>query len=178
MLDLIIRNGKVVDGSGLPAFVADVGVKDGVIAKVGRVHEQAAHTVDATNKVVAPEFIDPHTHFDAQLLWDSAAKQARRTRGHHDCAGQLLPVIGAPLKDLGIAKLVGMFNQIKEMPHKAFAEGVEWNWKPLMSLSRASAKIWTSMSRPWSFGVLRLWVMSESARRTATKTKPMRCVRS
>ena len=51
-MDLIIKNGKVVDGSGLPAFVADVGVKDGVIVKVGRVHEEAARTVDATNKVV------------------------------------------------------------------------------------------------------------------------------
>ena len=68
MFDLVIKNGKVVDGSGLPGFVADVAIKDGVIVKIGRVHEAGETTVDASGLVVAPGFIDPHTHFDAQLL--------------------------------------------------------------------------------------------------------------
>ena len=76
MYDLIIRNGRIVDGSGLPAYTADIAVKDGRIAKLGRVEGDAERVVDATGRVVTPGFIDPHTHFDAQLLWDGYAKPA------------------------------------------------------------------------------------------------------
>ena len=93
MLDLIIKNGKVVDGSGLPAFVADVGVKDGVIVKLGAcMNSRAQSTPQQSGRT---GFIDPHTHFDAQLLVGWRRQAGHRTRGHHDCAGQLLPVIGA-----------------------------------------------------------------------------------
>ena len=161
MLDLIIKNGKVVDGSGLPAFVADVGVKDGVIVKVGRVHEAAAHTVDATGKVVAPGFIDPHTHFDAQLLWDGAAKPAIEhgvtTIVPGNCSLSL-----APLKAEHRMKLVGMFNQIEEMPHKAFAEGVEWNWETFDEfVARIGKDLDINVAPLVGHSVLRLWVMGD-----------------
>jgi len=76
MLDLIIRNGRIVDGSGEPAFMGDVGIADGRIVAVGEVTDEAKQEIDAQGKVVAPGFIDPHTHFDAQLLWDGYAKPA------------------------------------------------------------------------------------------------------
>ena len=63
--DLLVRCGRVVDGSGLPSFVADVGVKDGKIAEVGRLKGNAAKTIDADGLAVAPGFIDHHTHLDA-----------------------------------------------------------------------------------------------------------------
>ena len=75
-MDLIIRNGTIVDGSGLPAYTGDVAVDKGRIVRVGHVDGNATTEIDATGKVVSPGFIDPHTHFDAQLLWDGAAKPA------------------------------------------------------------------------------------------------------
>ncbi len=68
MYDLVIRNGTVVDGSGMPSYKADIAVNGNRIAKIGRVTEKGREEVDASGKVVAPGFIDPHTHFDAQLL--------------------------------------------------------------------------------------------------------------
>ena len=146
MLDLVIKNGKVVDGSGLPAFNADVGVKDGVIVKIGPITEDAIETIDADGQVVAPGFIDPHTHFDAQLLWDGAAKPAIEhgvtTIVPGNCSLSL-----APLKAEHRKKLVGMFNQIEEMPHKAFAEGVEWNWETFEEFVERIGRGLTSMLR-------------------------------
>ncbi len=69
MLDIVIRNGRIVDGSGLPAFRGDLGIAGGRLQAVGgRLTAQAHHELDARGQIVAPGFIDPHTHFDAQLL--------------------------------------------------------------------------------------------------------------
>ncbi len=163
MLDLVIRNGKVVDGSGLPAFNADVGVKNGVIVKVGPITEEAVETIDAEGQVVAPGFIDPHTHFDAQLLWDGAAKPAIEhgvtTIVPGNCSLSL-----APLKAEHRMKLVGMFNQIEEMPHKAFAEGVEWNWETFEEfVQRIGRGLNINVAPLVGHSVLRLWVMGDDS---------------
>ena len=172
MLDLIIRNGKVVDGSGLPAFVADVAIEDGLIVKVGRVHEPAEREIDASGQVVSPGFIDPHTHFDAQLLWDGAAKPAIEhgvtTIVPGNCSLSL-----APLKAEHRKKLVGMFNQIEEMPHKAFAEGVEWNWETFDEfVARIGSDLDINVAPLVGHSVLRLWVMGDdSMKRVATASE-------
>ena len=163
MLDLVIRNGKVVDGSGLPAFNADVGVKEGVTVKVGPIAEEAIEAIDAEGQVVAPGFIDPHTHFDAQLLWDGAAKPAIEhgvtTIVPGNCSLSL-----APLKAEHRMKLVGMFNQIEEMPHKAFAEGVEWNWETFEEfVERIGRGLDINVAPLVGHSVLRLWVMGDDS---------------
>ncbi len=169
MLDLIIRNGRIVDGSGLPAFNADVGVVGGRIAKIGHMTEQAHEVIDAAGKIVAPGFIDPHTHFDAQLLWDGAAKPALShgvtTIVPGNCSLSL-----APLRAKHRNKLVGMFNQIEEMPHKAFEVGVAWDWETfddyLACLRRDLA---INVAPLVGHSLLRLWVMdAASQQRTAT----------
>lgn len=169
MLDLVIKNGRVVDGSGLPSYTGDVGIKDGRIVRVGRVTEAATTTVDAQGKVIAPGFIDPHTHFDAQLLWDGAAKPAIEhgvtTIVPGNCSLSL-----APLKEEHRMKLVGMFNQIEEMPLKAFEQGVVWDWETFEEfVARISKDLTVNVAPLVGHSVLRLWVMgNESMHRCAT----------
>jgi N-acyl-D-aspartate/D-glutamate deacylase len=169
MYDLIIKNGLIVDGSGLPAYTADVAIADGRIAKIGRIDASAKRSIDATGRVVAPGFIDPHTHFDAQLLWDGYAKPALShgvtTIVPGNCSLSL-----APLKEKHRMKLVGMFNQIEEMPYKAFAEGVEWNWESFDDyLARIGKDLAINVAPLVGHSLLRLWVMDESSmQRTAT----------
>ncbi len=69
--DLIIRNGTVVDGSGLPRYQADVAIANGRIAAIGKINDSAKEVIDAEGHVVSPGFIDGHTHMDAQIFWDA-----------------------------------------------------------------------------------------------------------
>ena len=68
--DLLIKNGRIVDGSGMPSFRGDVGVKDGKIVEIGKLSGPATKTVDADGRAVSPGFIDNHCHYDAQVTWD------------------------------------------------------------------------------------------------------------
>lgn len=169
MYDLVIRNGTVVDGSGMPSYKADIAVSGNRIAKIGRVAEKGREEVDASGKVVSPGFIDPHTHFDAQLLWDGYAKPALShgvtTIVPGNCSLSL-----APLKAEHRMKLVGMFNQIEEMPYKAFKEGVVWDWETFSEyITRIRKGLAINVAPLVGHSVIRLWVMGDAAmERTAT----------
>ncbi len=163
MLDLLIRNGRVVDGSGKPGFDADLGIRDGVIVSVGEIDDEARTEIDATGKVVSPGFIDPHTHFDAQLLWDGSARPAMEhgitTIVPGNCSLSL-----APLKEEHRMKLVGMFNQIEEMPIRAFREGVEWDWETFDEfIERISRNLSVNVAPLVGHSLIRLWVMGDAS---------------
>jgi N-acyl-D-aspartate/D-glutamate deacylase len=169
MLDLIIRNGTIVDGTGMPGFIGDVGISEGRIVATGNISGKAETELDATGRVVAPGFIDPHTHFDAQLLWDGQARPAIEhgvtTIVPGNCSLSL-----APLKEEHRMKLVGMFNQIEEMPLKAFREGVVWDYESFQEyLARISKDLTINVAPLVGHSLIRLWVMGNaSMERTAS----------
>jgi N-acyl-D-aspartate/D-glutamate deacylase len=170
MFDVLIKGGAVVDGTGAPGFAADVALKDGRIAAVGpAIAGEARRTVDASGRVVAPGFIDPHTHFDVQLLWDGAARPALE-HGITCVVPGNCSLSLAPLKGKDRKALVGMFQQIEELPPEAFTQAFEWTWEDFAGY-RAAIEPGLSINVAPLVGhsVIRLWVMGEAAgQRAAT----------
>ena len=129
VLDLIIRNGTIVDGSGLTGYRGDVGIRGDRLVSVGRRlgDVDAARVIDAAGKVVAPGFIDPHTHYDAQLCFDPYAFPAIE-HGITSVVTGNCSLSLAPVRPAHRDRFSRMFRLIEEMPDEAFATGVDWRW--------------------------------------------------
>ncbi|MBK7948072.1 MAG: amidohydrolase family protein [Deltaproteobacteria bacterium] len=127
MYDRLIRGGVVIDGTGAPRRTADVGIQDGRIAAIGRLTDSAREVLDADGAIVAPGFIDIHTHYDAQLLWDRAATPS--------CFHGVTTVVGgncgftiAPLADDGGRYIRRMLARVEGMPLESLEAGGAWGW--------------------------------------------------
>ena len=179
MFDVIVRGGLVVDGSGEPGFKGDVAVKDGKIAAVGQVEGEAHRIVEAAGRVVAPGFIDPHTHFDVQLLWDGAARPALEHGVTCVVPGNCSLSL-APLKVADRPRLVGMFQQIEEMPPEAFTSAFEWTWEDFAGYREAIEEGLSINVAPLvGHSVIRLWVMGAAAQEraaSAAEIASMQCL--
>ncbi len=128
MLDLKIVGGTIVDGSGAERGRGDVGLKDGRIVAVGEVREDARETIDASGRIVAPGFIDVHTHYDAQLFWDPQLSPS--------CFHGVTTIMGgfcgfsiAPLSKDAAGYLAPMLARVEGMPLESLLTGVPWNWQ-------------------------------------------------
>ncbi|WP_369378288.1 amidohydrolase family protein [Streptomyces sp. cg36] len=133
-LDHLIRRATVVDGTGAPAFTADVGLRDGriaVVAEPGTLAPSAARTrEDAEGLVLAPGFVDPHTHYDAQLFWDPYATPSMNhgvtTVAGGNCGFTLAPLHPDRPEDADYTRR--MMARVEGMALKALEEGVDWSW--------------------------------------------------
>lgn len=170
--DLLIRNGRVVDGSGLPSFIADVGVKKGKIVGVGRLKGSAARTIDADGLVVSPGFIDHHTHMDGQILWDPFGT----CEPQHGVTSIIMGNCGlalAPVKNGDEDAIVKSFVRVEAIPRIALEKGVPWGWKSYGDyLNKLEGKVGINVGGIVGHIAVRQFVMGEeSTERKATSAE-------
>ena len=126
--DLLIKGGTVVDGSGAPRFRADVGVRDGRIAAIGRLNGRAGRTIDADGQVVAPGFVDGHTHMDAQVFWDPLGASSC----YHGVTSVVMGNCGFTLAPCAEAQADFVFRNLEraeDISRDAMQTGITWNWE-------------------------------------------------
>ncbi len=126
--DMVIRGGAVVDGTGAEPVTADVAIKDGLIAEIGKVAARGAREIDAEGHVVSPGFVDLHTHLDAQIGWDNRLTPV----SWHGVTTALMGNCGltfAPCKTSNRALLAGMMETVEDIPAQAILSGLPWTWE-------------------------------------------------
>ena len=162
MHDLVIRGGTVVDGTGAPRFVADIAVDGGIITAMGKISAAGREEIDGSGKIVAPGFVDIHTHYDGQATWDSEM-------GPSSWHGVTTVVMGncgvgfAPAKKDKHDWLIGLMEGVEDIPGTALAEGMKWDWESfpdyLDALERLPRTIDIGTQVP--HGALRAFVMGQ-----------------
>ena len=125
--DLVIRGGSVIDGTGSPAFTADIAVEDDRIVEIGKVEGKGKREIDADGQIVTPGFVDIHTHLDAQLAWDPIASSSC----WHGVTSVVLGNCGvtfAPVAKGGATVLAEMMESVEDIPAESILNGLSWNW--------------------------------------------------
>lgn len=170
MLDLKIVGGTIVDGSGSPRYRGDLGIRDGMIVAVGKVDEEAKETIDASGRIVAPGFVDIHTHYDVQVFWDPTLSPS--------CYHGVTTIIGgycgfsvAPLSDESGAYLMPMLARVEGMPLESLKAATDWKWSSFADyLSRFEGTVAINAGFLAGHSAIRRYVMGpDSIKREATR---------
>lgn len=168
--DILIKGGRVIDGSGLPSFVGDVALQGGRVVEVGRVSGGARRVIQANGLAVAPGFIDFHTHLDAQLLWDPIATSS--------CWHGITTVIPgncgltlAPCRPEDRENILGSFVRVEAMPLEVLRTAVNWEWETFPDyLHRLDGRLGVNVAALVGHCALRQFVMGEEgSERAATR---------
>src|SRR6187397_2893699 len=125
MLDLCVRGGTIVDGSGAAPFTGDVGVRDGVIVATGTVDEAARRTIDADGCLVTPGWVDVHTHYDGQVTWDDALEPSA-SNGVTSVVMGNCGVGFAPVRTADVDALIDLMEGVEDIPGAALHVGMPW----------------------------------------------------
>jgi len=137
--DLLIKNGTVIDGTGAPRRRADLAVKDGIIAEIGAVSDGAAKVIDASDLIVAPGFVDPHTHYDAQICWDpqitSSSWHGVTSVVMGNCGVGLAPC-RPQVHEIAAQDLVN----VEGIPFSVLQRGITWDWESFPSYMDAAGR--------------------------------------
>ncbi|MCE2390203.1 MAG: amidohydrolase family protein [Proteobacteria bacterium] len=176
--ELVIRGGTVVDGTGRPAYRADVGVSAGVVAALGRIRERGRREIDAEGQVVTPGFIDGHTHLDAQLFWDplagSSCWQGVTTVVMGNCGFTL-----APARPHERALVVRNLERAEDIDGAALENGIDWDWETFPEFLDAVERLPKSVNCAGNVGhsALRTWAMGERAFEQPGDADDLECMR-
>lgn len=169
--DLVIRGGRIVDGTRMPAFIGDLAIKDGKVAALGHIAGKGTREIDARGLVVAPGFIDVHTHYDAQLNWDPYASQSC----WHGITSIVVAACGfgfSPCKPEDRERAMQRMTRVEAIPYQSMKEGMRWDWVSqrdyLESLERAGLGVNVASYIPQS--PIRAWVLGEEDTRREAVT--------
>lgn len=172
MHDLVIRNGTIVDGSGAARFVADIAVDGGLITAIGPDLGEGKEEINAAGKIVAPGWVDIHTHYDGQATWDPEMAPS----SWHGVTTVVMGNCGvgfAPAKPDKHDWLIGLMEGVEDIPGTALAEGMTWNWETfpeyLDELERMPRTVDVGTHVP--HGAVRAYVMGERGARNEAPTE-------
>ena len=176
--DLIIKNGTVIDGSGLPRYRADVGIRRGKIATIGKLRETARETIDAEGHIVAPGFIDAHTHMDAQVFWDPLGTCSC----WHGITSVVMGNCGfslAPCAEKDKLLVMRNLERAEDIAPEAMEAGIKWSWTTFPEYLDAVDRLPKGINYTAYIGhsALRTYVMGERAFSETASEKDLKAMK-